>query len=124
MKKYIYQKFLLRCDYETVELKDIPGFRGNLESISVLGEEYNLFDIGKPYTRKVSLTEMDISIDTVEDWKTFTDRVNGLDELVIYNDSLPSKNKVLAEYRLVTLKAYLYRLSNDCKKVKLYYNTV
>ena len=24
MKKYIYQKFLLQCDYNTVVLKDVP----------------------------------------------------------------------------------------------------
>jgi hypothetical protein len=121
MKNYIYQKFLLQCNYETINLSTIPQFHGNLESISRYGEEYNLFDLGVPYARRISLTDMDVKIDTSDDWNAFIEGAEELDELIIYNDREFSQNKIIAEYRLATLKAYMYHIRQDCSHVKVFY---
>ncbi|MBO4391054.1 MAG: hypothetical protein J5825_09395 [Lachnospiraceae bacterium] len=122
MKKYTYQKFLLQCDYDSVELKDFPVYSDPFDLVLNVGRDYNLFDVGKKYVRKISLNELDDAIDTIEDWTGFIKTVDEYDELIIYNDVPFSSNMIISAYRTATLKAYLFRIQSDCKKVKVYFN--
>ncbi len=119
MNKYIYQKFLLNCEYEDVNILGYPTTSRNLMEVPDLGEDYCMFDVGKDIARKISLTTMDETIDTKEDWMEFQQKVENIDILVITEAGKTYANPIIQSYRLATLKAYLYRLSNLSVKVEL-----
>ncbi|WP_027437121.1 hypothetical protein [Lachnospira multipara] len=47
MSKYIYQKFLLNCNYEVININDFPVFEGDVKYILDYRCDYCLFDINK-----------------------------------------------------------------------------
>ena len=108
--KYIYQKFLLNCDYESVDLRNVPLFEGALDEVQPYGEEYSLFDVGRSMVRKLRIDSLDDMIDTEDDWNLFIDSLKEIDYLVLY-DALGKINiPIIGEYREATLKAYICRL--------------
>ena len=121
MSKYIYQKFLLQCDYEKLDIESIPSYRLDLKNVMPFDMEFCIFDLDVPVVRKIDISEMDSSIDTEEDWMKFVARVSELDELIICDRKEHYKNPIICEYRMATLQAYLYRLQHSDIKTKVYY---
>lgn len=118
MSKYIYQKFLLNCDYESIKISDIPIFDGKIEEILDFRHEYCLFDIGKKIIRKIDVADIDEQIDLEEDWEKLLKALSKIDVIVLYNYQVNSENPIIKNYREATVKAYLYRLLK--LKAKLY----
>lgn len=67
MKKYIYQKFLLNCDYSDIDPNAYPSYEGSLEQILPFGERFSITDYGYPVVRKIKLATIDEIVDTEED---------------------------------------------------------
>lgn len=109
MRKYIYQKFLLNCEYETINVEDFL-FDGNVSQIQYLGTSYNLLDINVSFVRKIEISNIDDIIDEQEDWDEFLSHCKDLDCLVIVIKKYDIDNPVLSAYREATLKAYIFRL--------------
>lgn len=120
MKKYIYQKFLLQCDYDQIDLEKIPEFDQNLDRVMSYGETYSLFDIGQKIVRKISLIHLEDMIDTEDDWRSFVDSTAEMDALIIYNEGESVANPIITAYREATLKAYIYRLKKDAEPLDIY----
>ena len=51
MSKYVYQKFLLNCDYENVKITDCSYYKGDIGNLLDYRCDYCLFDIGKNMIR-------------------------------------------------------------------------
>lgn len=119
MKKYIYQKFLLQCEYNGVDLKEYTRYEGNLDYVPQYGEEYCLFDINRPIIRQISVSELDEKIDTLEDWETFVHSLRGIDTLVVKGTEVQYENPIMNDYRGATIKAYLKRLADERIRVLL-----
>ena len=109
MRKYIYQKFLLNCEYETINVEDFL-FDGNVSQIQYIGTSYNLLDINVSFVRKIEISNIDDIIDEQEDWDEFLSHCKDLDCLVIVIKKYDIDNPVLSAYREATLKAYIFRL--------------
>ncbi|MCR5719030.1 MAG: hypothetical protein K6F84_00555 [Lachnospiraceae bacterium] len=121
MSKYCYQKFLLNCEYDDVDLNHIQTYQDNLEFVPELGENNTIFDVGGEIVRKVKLSDIDVSVDTIEDWEAFLGKMTGVDEIVIIQDMCDSANKVIVDYRIATLKAYIYRMKSVLKDLEIYF---
>ena len=121
MKKYIYQKFLLFCNYQMIDLKEIQTCC-DLEDVQELGREYSLFDVGVPLKRKIALSVLDKTIDTMEDWNRLAAKLADVDELVLYEDVSNSDNPIINEYRTATTQAYICHLKALNHPIKIYYN--
>ncbi len=115
MKKYVYQKFLLNCNYEDVNLDNYEHSKRNLELIPEYGQDYCLFDVGNEVVRKIKLTQLDDIIDTEEDWEVFIESLNNIDVLILLETDKEYGNIIIQNYRLATFKAYLKRF----EKVKI-----
>lgn len=109
MKKYIYQKFLLNCEYETISIEDFL-FDGNVSYIQYLGTSYNLLDVNVPFIRKIEISNIDDIIDEQEDWDEFLSYCKDLDCLVMVLRKCDEENPIISAYREATLKAYIFRL--------------
>lgn len=109
MKKYIYQKFLLNCEYETISIEDFL-FDGNVSHIQYLGTAYNLLDVNVPFIRKIEVSNIDDIIDEQEDWDEFLSYCKDLDCLIIMIKKYDIDNPIILAYREATLKAYVFRL--------------
>ena len=120
MKKYIYQKFLLHCEYDHVDLDEYARYDGNLEYVPEYGEEYCLFDVGKPITRQISIQDLDNMIDTLQDWEKFISSLREIDTLVIKDTHVKYENPIVEDYRKATIMAYLKRLEDAKMTVVLY----
>jgi hypothetical protein len=60
-------------------------------------------------------------IDTENDWNMFSDSLKNIDELIICGMELEQyDNPILKNYRIATLKAYIYRLLKT--NTKIYFN--
>ncbi|SFA88432.1 hypothetical protein SAMN05216249_10498 [Acetitomaculum ruminis DSM 5522] len=119
MSKYIYQKFLLNCEYEKINLSDYPITTKNLMEVPNFGEDYCIFDIGKEIVRKISLSTMDETIDTEDDWNNFEKKLENIDLLIITGISKKYNNPIVQAYRVATVKAYLFRFSMLSIKVEI-----
>lgn len=75
MSKYIYQKFLLNCNYEEININDFPVFEGDVKCILDYRCDYCLFDINKTLIRKISIADIDEQVDTEEDWNQLLKRL-------------------------------------------------
>ena len=115
MSKYIYQKFLLHCEYEHADLGEYARYDGNLEYVPEYGEDYCLFDVGKPVVRQLSVMDLDNMIDTIQDWESFISSLREIDTLVIRDTQVEYENPIMNDYRKATIMAYLKRL-RDAKK--------
>lgn len=113
MSKYVYQKFLLHCDYEGTEISDFPYFKGDINSVLDYHCDYCLFDIGRPIVRKISVANIDNQIDTEEDWNQLLILLKNFEIIVLYDYNINSSNPIIQRYREVTMKAYLYRLREN-----------
>lgn len=113
MGKYIYQKFLLNCDYEDVQISDFPHYEESIENVLDYRCDYCLFDLGKAVVRKLSVAEIDEQIDSEENWTFLLHTLRGLDVLVLYDYDIDSANPIISSYREATLKAYLYRFKEN-----------
>lgn len=121
MDKYVYQKFLLKCDYEDIKIADFPHYEGNLESVLDYRCDYCLFDVGKTLIRKISVSDIDNQVDTEDDWNQLMKGLKEFEVIVIYDYILDSANPIIQSYREATLKAYLYRLVENNMQVCLTY---
>ena len=118
---YIYQKFLLNCDYEKLNLSDysIRLKPEKLDSIKEWDVQYNIFDCDVPYERKLNLSYLDEHIDTEEDWQNFLIKAKELDKLYIIDDRPSVESQILQDYQEATKKAYIYRMNIDDVKFVL-----
>lgn len=109
MKKYIYQDFLLKCPYTEITMGEALWHgTGNLQNYE---EPYNLFDwLNHGKIRSISLSELDYTVDTEEDFNKEVEKLQGLDMLIIKNDRPDISNVYVKSYSDATLKAYIYRL--------------
>ena len=119
MKKYIYQKFLLHCEYDHMDLNGYARYDGNLDCVPKYGEGYCLFDVGKPIIRQISISDLDNKIDTDEDWNEFILSLREIDTLVIRGTEVQYENPIMNKYRKVTIMAYLKRLADAKIRVVL-----
>lgn len=119
MSKYIYQKFLLKCDYETVILSNFTKYDGNINLVLDYKDEYCMIDIGNSVIRKVNIDELDENIDTEEDWNNFVKCLQSVDKIILYYEGTKYSNPIIANYREATIKAYLCRLMQLGKTVFL-----
>lgn len=113
MSKYVYQKFLLNCNYEDINIKDFPTFAGNVKDLQDYHCDYCLFDVGRTLTRKISVVDIDEQVDTEEDWNQLIKVLKGFEVIVLYDYVIDSSNPIIQSYRDVTLRAYLYRLREN-----------
>ena len=112
MSKYIYQKFLLKCDYDNCSIADYTITNRNISWVPEYGEEFCLLDFGaEKRVRKISVNQLDASIDTEEDWNVFVKGLNDVDVLVVTGCFDKYKNPIIDAYREATKRSYLYRLS-------------
>ena len=119
MKKYIYQKFLLHCEYDHVDLDGYARYDGKLEYVPKYGEGYCLFDVGKSIIRQISISDLDNKIDTDEDWNEFILSLRKIDTLVIRGTEVQYENPIMNNYRKATIMAYLKRLADAKIRVVL-----
>ena len=110
MGKYIYQKFLLNCDYSDIDLNAFPAYEGPLEQVLPFGESFSIIDYGNPVVRKINLATIDEIVDTEEDWNQFIRSLEDVDQLIITDTKVFYNNLAIEQYRRTTLQAYLYRL--------------
>jgi len=110
MSKYVYQKFLLNCNYEGTEISDFPYYKGEISSVLDFRCDYCLFDVGKTFVRKICAEDIDEQVDTEEDWNKLLKLLKEFDVVVLYDYRVNSSNPIIQSYRNVTLRAYLYRL--------------
>lgn len=122
MKKYIYQKFLFQCDYEEINLNNIPNYGGDLNYINLYGVQYNLFDYYRKIYRKIELSSLEDMIDTENDWKLFVSNLKEVDVLIILDENKKLQNPIITQYKNTMLKAIIYRLSEDVNELLVYYN--
>lgn len=113
MSKYVYQKFLLNCDYEDTEISDFPYYDGDLNKVLDYRCDYCLFDVGQLLVRKISVSDIDNQIDTEEDWNQLLKMLKEFELIVLYDCNINSSNPIMLNYREVTMKAYLYRLREN-----------
>ena len=123
MNKYIYQKFLLNCDYESINLSEIPVFDGNMENVLDYSYDYCLFDVGQKVIRKISIAEIDDWVDTEDDWDKLIKQLCDVDIVVLCDYEVVVSNPIIKSYREATLKAYLYRLMKNKENVYLFRTT-
>ncbi len=119
MSKYIYQKFLLNCNYEDININDFPVFEGDAKCILDYRCDYCLFDIDKTLIRKISVADIDEQVDTDEDWNQLVKVLKEFEVIVLYDYIINSANSIIHSYREATIKAYLYRLQKSEIKVCL-----
>ncbi len=119
MSKYVYQKFLLNCNYEDMSIKDFPTFEGDVKDVQDYRCDYCLFDVGRTLTRKISAVDIDEQVDTEEDWNQLIKVLKGFDVIVLYDYTINSTNPIIQNYRDATLRAYLYRLKENRVNVYL-----
>lgn len=110
MGKYIYQKFLLNCDYETVQTSKFLKYKGNLDMVLDFREDYCLFDVGRPIIRKIDIAYLDENVDTESDWNAVVESLAIVNELIVCGCDKAYPNPIVQCYREATIKAYLYRL--------------
>ncbi len=110
MKNYIYQKFLLNCNYDEISLDSIPQYTGNLDYILEYVEPYCLLDVDNRIIRKLNVSFLDTIVDDESDWEDFLSQIEPIDELILYYDVTDIVNPIIYVYRDVTLKAYIYRI--------------
>ncbi len=122
MKKYIYQKFLLNCDYRGICLSEIPQYNADLRSVLEYGMEYCILDYGREIVRKININSLNCMIDTEMDWNEFMDSINWVDSIVLYSSQGGIDNPIIREYWKVCLQAFVYRLKQSNSKIKVYYN--
>lgn len=119
MSKYIYQKFLLNCNYEDININDFPVFEGDVKCILDYRCDYCLFDINKTLIRKISIADIDEQVDTEEDWNQLLKCLKEFEVIVLYDYLVNSANPIIQSYRESTLKAYLYRFQKNEIKICL-----
>lgn len=115
----------MNCDYEQVcPEKTKTAKYDALKEILAYGEEYCLFDYAKgKIIRKLDLHKLDSIIDTEEDWENFINSLNKIDILILYDVlSDEIKNPVIKNYRICTLKAYVYRLQKNQVETQIYFD--
>lgn len=111
MKKYIYQDFLLKCPYTEIIIEE--ALWHGTDHLQNYKEPYNLFDwINHSKIRSISLSELDYTVDTEEDFTKEVEKLRGLDTLIIRNDRPNISNVYIKSYSDATLKAYIYRFRN------------
>ena len=66
----------------------------------------------------IKLTDMDNMIDTEQEWNSFVESLEGINQLVIEIQKF-STNPIIREYRIATLQACCYRLSYCETKIYL-----
>ncbi len=113
MNKYVYQKFLLNCNYDDISINDFPTFEGDVKCVQDYRCDYCLFDVGKTTTRKISVSDIDEQVDTEEDWNQLIKVLKDFEVIVLYDYAINSANPIIQNYRDVTLRAYLYRLKEN-----------
>ena len=113
MSKYVYQKFLLNCDYEDTVISDFPHYEGDVNSVLDYRCGYCLLDVGKTLVRKISAESIDEQVDTEEDWNRLLDILKEFEVIVLCDYGVSSSNPIIQSYRNVTLRAYLYRLKEN-----------
>lgn len=120
MNKYIYQKFLLNCDYEDIQLSELPIYEGDENELLDYQYDYCLFDVGKTVTRKVNISDLDEKVDTEEDWVALLNSLQGIEVIVLCDHEVNYKNPIINNYREATIKAYICRFIQANKKIYLY----
>ena len=113
MSKYVYQKFLLNCNYEDIIIEDFPTFVGDVNDVQDYRCDYCLFDVGKTLVRKISAVDIDEQVDTEEDWNQLIKVLKEFEVIVLIDYVIDSSNPIIQSYRDVTLRAYLYRLKEN-----------
>ena len=92
MQHYLYQKFLMNCDYESIDLKNkIFAFKENFLQITEL-----------------SLQELD---KTIENEKNFVKKIKTLNKntcIVIKQDRILPDNSIIKKFSENILKAFIF----------------
>ncbi len=117
MKKYLYQKFLLGCNYENLRLEECPRFDGDIEQVIDYRFGECILDESNNIRRRIDITDVDQTIDTEQDWKNLIKKLDNVDTVILYNTEVNSKNEIIRNYREATLKAIIYRLRFFDKEV-------
>lgn len=117
VNKYIYQKFLLNCDYEKINISDIPYFVGDIDKVMDFTVGYCLFDVDNLIIRKIDVNYLDEHVDTEDDWKLITTAIQSVDVIILCNCDIIYENPIVHRYREATVKSYLTRLLELNKKV-------
>ncbi len=120
MKNYIYQKFLLNCDYKSIDLANLPRYTKTLDFIPYAGISPCILDFNNEIHRKVSLEYLDNKIDNLDDWNSFTNCLDGISTLIIYDFKLYTENPIISNYRIATLQAYIYHLKNSVQNLQIF----
>lgn len=120
MKKYIYQKFLLQCEYEGISLEPLYDTGIDVLKVQYINQEYNILDTGGLYMRKVQVSDLDRMVDGEYEWQQFTEKVQGLDALILVIAPSKYPNPIVGRYREATIKAYVYRLLQSGVRCILY----
>lgn len=119
MNKYIYQKFLLNCEYENIEMSEVPIYGGNKQELLDYHCDYCIFDFGKDAIRRINITDLDEKIDSEEDWDALLGSLNDINSIVLCGSDTEYSNPIIENYRKATVKAYIYRLLQSNKSVYL-----
>lgn len=107
MQKYIYQKFLLHCNYESIDLQ------ANTLTIS-----NNL--VGQVNYTIILLSELDCTIDTEEDFVNILSQLDCKKSVLLVNDRLEIDNPIVSDFGEATIKAYIHFFNKygiDCSLV-------
>lgn len=111
MKKdyYMHQRFLLNCDYESIDIANYSAAAIDLCAIKDFHEERTLFD-DAILERRVFASYLDTYIDNERDWNEMLDMLQQIGVLYIVDDRLKSDNSIITSMAEATMKAYIYRL--------------
>lgn len=79
-------------------------------------QEFENYQEGMPNVRTFKLSE----IDNLDDWNSFTNCLDGISTLIIYDFKLYTENPIISNYRIATLQAYIYHLKNSVQNLQIF----
>ena len=106
-EKYCRQKYLLETNYGDIHLKTKPISRHEYLLLQDFYIPYNLFDCNDLCVRKIDISFLDASTDTLYDFEQVVEKMVDIDELVIVDDRPDFTNPIIRKYAYSTIKAYV-----------------
>lgn len=114
---YCRQKFLFNFSNDTINLKRYYSCKP--EFLQDYREQKNLFDDDN-VLRSIDISELDCSIDTLNDLVLLINQMKHIDTLYILDTRTKTKNPIISNFQEKSLKSYIYffeKYGKSCKVI-------
>ncbi len=116
MTRFVHQGFLQKFPYEGIDVSQhgiVPE-----ETVCFLDykEQVALSDATGKCTRTVSLSELDGSLSSDEDWRELKVKLNHVHEIILMDDRPVVENGIVAAYADRTLRVYIQLFNQEGKE--------